>query len=131
MKEEGCLGFQEKKEWTIREWIENQGVPDYDEFGRLFKEITLHEFFQSGREFTPEQMENFFICCYNLDKFRKLIFNSTFFDRFNVDEDLRKKLESDDEELLRFAFRWVRFSLFGEKTLDVIGKPAESEEKDQ
>jgi len=131
MKEEGCLGFQEKKEWTIREWIENQGVPDYDEFGRLLKEITLHEFFQSGREFTPEQMENFFICCYNLDKFRKLIFNSTFFDRFNVDEDLRKKLESDDEELLRFAFRWVRFSLFGEKTLDVIGKPAESEEKDQ
>ncbi len=131
MKEEGCLGFGEKKEWTIGEWIENQGVPDYDEFGRLYKEITLHEFFQSGREFTPEQMENFFICCYNLDKFRDLLFNSSFFDRFRVDEDLKTKLETDDEELLRFAFRWVRFSLFGEKTLDVIGKTEEGGETNQ
>lgn len=120
MKEEGCLGFQESKQWTVREWIENQGVPDYDEFGRLYKEITLHEFFQSGREFTPEQMENFFICCYNLDRFRDLLFKSTFFDRFRVDDALKEKIQTDDEELLRFAFRWVRFSLLGEKTLEVI-----------
>jgi Fe-S-cluster containining protein len=125
MKEEGCLGFEEDQEWTVQAWMENQGVPDYDEMGRLFKEITLHDFFQSGRQLTPEKMEMFFIACYNLDKFRDLIFKSTFFDRFKVDDALKEKLQTDDEELLRFGFRWLRFSLFGEKTLEVVQKPKE------
>ena len=122
MKEEGCLGFEEDREWTVGGWMENQGVTEYDEMGRLFKEITLHDFFRTGQEMTPEKMEMFFIACYNLDKFRDLIFNSTFFERFKVEDSLKDKLGSDDEELLRFAFRWLRFSLFGEKTLEVVQK---------
>jgi len=119
MREEGCLGFEENKQWTVEEWIENQGISTFDEFGQLYKEITLHEFFRTGREITPEKMEMFFIALYNLDKFRKLLFNSTFFDRFTIEEQLEKKLKVDDEELLRFGFRWLRFSLFGEKTLEI------------
>ena len=126
MKEEGCLGFEEGKEWTVGEWMKNQGVGEYDEFGRLYKELTLHEFFESGREVTPEKMEMFFIACYNLDRFRNLLFHSTFFDRFKIDDDLRKKIETDDEELLRFGFRWLRFSLFGEKTIEFVDRNGDS-----
>lgn len=118
MKEEGCLGFAEDRKWTIREWIQNQGISEYDEMGHLYKEVTLHDFFQSGRQLTPEKMEMFFTACYNLDKFRKLLFESSFFDRFRVEDDLKAKMKTDDEELLRFGFRWLHFSLFGEKTIE-------------
>lgn len=120
MKEEGCCGFAEEQKWTVAEWIENQGIPEYDEEGRHFKEIALHSFFESGKELTPEKMEMFFIACYNLDKFRNLLFNSSFFTRFKVDDDLKEKIRESDDELLRFAFQWLRFSLFGEKTIKVI-----------
>ncbi len=131
MKEEGCLGFEEGKEWTVAEWMKNQGVGEYDEFGRLYKELTLHEFFESGREVTPEKMEMFFIACYNLDKFRNLLFHSTFFDRFKIDDGLKKKIETDDEELLRFGFRWLRFSLFGEKTIEFVDRNGDPGEKEK
>jgi len=38
-----------------------------------------------------------------------------------IDEDRIEKMKSDDMELLRFAFDWLRFSLFGEDTV----KPSE------
>jgi Fe-S-cluster containining protein len=37
MKEEPCDGFGEGTSWTIRKWMENQGVPPYDAMGALFK----------------------------------------------------------------------------------------------
>ncbi len=122
MKEEGCLGFKEDREWTVEEWMKNQGVPAYDEMGRLFKELTLHDSFSSEKQLSPEAMEMFYIACYNLDRFRDLLFNSSFLERFKIEDELREKLGNDDEELLLFAFRWLRFSLFGEKTLEVIDR---------
>ena len=32
-------------------------------------------------------------------------------------EELIEELREDDEALLRFAFRWLRFALFGEPTM--------------
>jgi hypothetical protein len=29
------------------------------------------------------------------------------------------KIKSNDEELLKFAFNWIKFSLFGEKTVKI------------
>jgi hypothetical protein len=34
-----------------------------------------------------------------------------------VDEDFVEEMRHDDEALLRFAFLWLRFSLFGEPTV--------------
>jgi hypothetical protein len=39
-----------------------------------------------------------------------------------VDEDFVEEMRYDDEALLRFAFLWLRFSLFGEPT--VKARPA-------
>jgi hypothetical protein len=43
-----------------------------------------------------------------------------------VDEDFVEEMRSDDEALLRFAFLWLRFSLFGEKTVKVKAEVAEA-----
>ena len=57
--------------------------------------------------------------CYDLDTFRHLVFQSSFLERFDVAPDLAERLKSDDFELLRFAFLWLRFALFGELTMKV------------
>lgn len=120
LRENVCKGYAEgKTEWTVRGWMENQGVPAYDEWGRLFKEITLHPFLLSGKAFDPAKMEMFHMVCYNLDKFRAFLFNSTFFNRFDVDSISIEKMKNDDEELLKFGFRWLKFSLYGEKTMEI------------
>ncbi len=58
-----------------------------------------------------------FTACYDLDKFREFVFDSTLLQRFEVDEDFVEEMRYDDEALLRFAFLWLRFSLFGEPTV--------------
>ena len=61
----------------------------------------------------------FYMASYNLDKFRGFIFESRFFDLFQVESDLKEKLASDDVELMKFGFDWLKFSLFGDKTIQI------------
>jgi hypothetical protein len=117
MKEDSCRGFDESRAWTVRDWLDNQGIDAYDEWGDAFKELTLHEFFDGGGTLPPEKLEMFFTACYDLDKFRTFVFESTLLDRFDVDDDFAHEMSFDDEALLRFAFLWLRFSLFGEPTV--------------
>ena len=122
LREDVCKGFEEDKEWRISEWRVNQGLEKYDEFGKLFKEITLHDYFGRGKQLDPPRMELFHMVCYNLDKFRRFVEESTFLNRFEIEPDLLEKILEDDEELLRFGFRWLKFALFAEKTIKI--KPA-------
>ncbi len=117
MQEEGCQGFEQAKEWTVKQWLDDQGVDEYDEWGEAFKELTLHKFFETGGSLSPERMHMLFVACYDLDKFREFVFQSTLLERFEVDEDLVEEMGYNDETLLRFAFLWLRFSLFGEPTV--------------
>jgi hypothetical protein len=118
LQEEGCRGFDEAPgQWTVREWITDQGIDEYDVWGEQWKELTLHEFFESGGVLSPEKMHMMFTACYDLDKFREFVFQSTLLKRFEVDEDFVEEMRYSDEGLLRFAFLWLRFSLFGEQTV--------------
>jgi Fe-S-cluster containining protein len=117
LKEEGCRGHEEPQECTVRQWFEDQGIEEYDRWGEQFKELTLHKYFEDGGVLSPEKMHMFFTACYDLDKFREFVFESTLLQRFDVDEDFVEEMRGDDEALLRFAFLWLRFSLFGEPTV--------------
>jgi Fe-S-cluster containining protein len=117
LKEEECKGFDEAHPWTVREWLDNQQVGPYDEWGEAFKELTLHKFFEDGGTLSPQKMHMFFTACYDLDRFREFVFGSTLLKRFEIDEDFVEEMRYDDEALLRFAFLWIRFSLFAEDTV--------------
>ena len=119
MKESPCLGFNEDRNWTIKEWLKNQGIDTYNEMGALFKEITLHDYFQRGGNLKPDKMEMFYIACYNLDKFKKFVFESTFLNRFIVEEEALEQIKTDDLALMKFAFAWLKFSLFNETTVKI------------
>ncbi|MEW6200491.1 MAG: YkgJ family cysteine cluster protein [bacterium] len=126
VKEDTCFGFNEDMEWTIREWVKDQGIDIYNKMGALFKEITLHEYFQRGGNLLPEKMEMFYMVSYNLDKFKIFLFESSFFRRFEVEDEMMEKIKSDEIELMKFGFNWLRFCLFGEKTMIVKEEEAEA-----
>jgi Fe-S-cluster containining protein len=114
-----CRGFEEEKQWTIREWIRDQGVEPYNEMGERFKQVAMHPWFNKGKDLSPQQIDMFFMTCYNLDAFRRMVFESSFLEKFEVDEELQKRIRHDDVELLKFGFDWLKFSLFGEPTMTI------------
>ncbi|MEJ2420194.1 MAG: YkgJ family cysteine cluster protein [Acidobacteriota bacterium] len=119
LKEDICHGHGCGKAFTIREWIENQGIETYDMMGASFKELMLHEFWSREEELAPEKMDMYYMALYDLDRFRRFVFESRFLELFDVDEMRAEVMKTDDTELLEFAVQWLRFSLFGEKTVKV------------
>jgi len=130
LRESVCKGFEEKKDRTVREWIKSEGIEEYNEMGEDFKELTLHRFFTDKGNLTPQKIEMFFMACYDVDKFRSFLFDSSFFEKFEIDERTRSKIKEDDVELLKFGYRWLRFALFGEKTIPVRGEILEAKKEE-
>ncbi len=119
LEEERCLGHREAREWTVARWREDQGLLEREPLDRAFDELVGHPWFIGGRRLDRRRQALAFMGLYDLDRFRTFVFESTFLSRFVVDAELAARLAVDDEELLLFAFRWLRFALFGEPTLSI------------
>lgn len=119
VKEKHCMGFEEDKEWTLEEWTANEGVDEYNLMNDEWMEIITSPRGLGNGNDVSKKVQMFYMSSYNLDRFRDFLLQSGFFKRFEVEDSLQDILAYDDEELLRFAFRWLRFSLFGEKTINI------------
>lgn len=128
MKEDHCKGFNRPTKWSIKEWMEDQGVKSFDEFGELFKNITLHPRFATGWKPTPKFVEIYWLALYDLDRFRIFVLESTFLNRFEIDEEELASYQTDDESLLRLGFKWVKMALFGEKTIPIRDEQGQKEQ---
>jgi Fe-S-cluster containining protein len=117
-----CLGFKEDKQTTTREWKKDQDIHTFDEMNQPYKEITRHDYFMNGNKLDQGKAKLLYRACYDIDAFRKFIFESRFFDIYDVEKDVIEKIKSNDEELLSFGYRWVKFSLFSEDTLKLKDK---------
>ena len=67
---------------------------------------------------------------YNIDQFRKFVFESSFLRKFVIEADELEKLKTDDIALLRFGYRWLRYALFGEGTMTIRDEVAEDKKKE-
>jgi len=117
VNESHCQGFKEERVWTLTEWLDHEGVSEYNAVNDQWLEIIGSKKSLGPKESIQKKIRMFFMASYNLDKFRGFIFQSSFFELFDVDGDLRERLKSDDVALMAFAFGWLKFSLFGEKTM--------------
>ncbi len=115
--EEHCLGFREDREWSLEEWMANEGVDEYNAMNDQWLEIVTSQKSLGKKEDIPRKIQMFFMASYNLDRFRRLIFETRFFDLFQVKAEKVEALAVDDVLLMHFAFEWLKFSLFGEKTI--------------
>lgn len=114
--ESHCLGFREEKEWTVEEWIQDQGVRLYNEMNRPWMEIVTSKNPRLN-ELTEQKLGMFYMVSYNLDRFRDFVFQTKFFKVFDVSPGEIERVASDEVELMKLGMRWLRFALFGEDTL--------------
>ena len=123
VQEDHCLGFKEEKSWNIDEWLSSEGVDAYNAMNDPWMEIVTSRKSLGPRKEIPRKLQMFSMASYNLDVFRKFLFKSRFFDLFHVDLDRQEGLAEDDVALMLFAFDWLKFSLFGEKTIPLKTGP--------
>jgi len=115
--EDHCLGFQEEREWAVAEWMTSEGMDEYNAMNDQWLEVITSSKSLGQEKEIPRKIQMFSMASYNLDKFRLFVFESRFFDVFEVPSDLRDRLASDDVALLNYAMDWLKFSLFGENTI--------------
>jgi hypothetical protein len=114
VKEPHCKGFEEDKNWTIREWREDQGVDVRDEMNKEWMELVMRRKSFGYQATLSEQAKRmFFMASTDLDQFRSFIFESSFLQTYDVDQETLDKIREDDVELLMFSYRVLASMLFG------------------
>lgn len=119
VREEHCRGFEQPREWKVAEWLEDQGMLEYNRMNDLLMELYVH--MVRGREIvlSARHLQMFVMACYNTERFRDFIFSSPFLEKFDLDRKLVDSIREDDVKLLEFAFQWLKFALFQEPTMKV------------
>jgi Fe-S-cluster containining protein len=113
VKEAHCLGFEEDREWTVEEWREDQGVDLRDKVNDGWLDLMVRKkSLPLSLKLSEESKQMFFMICYNIDKFRTFVFNSSFLDRYEIPLDKIEEIRADDVKLLEFGFEWLKASFF-------------------
>ena len=120
VKEEHCKGHEEKTEWTVREWRKDQGVDLCDEMNRGWMELVMRKK-SFGRQATLSEQgqKMFFMASTDTDKFRAFVFESSFLDKYEIDQETIDLIKEDDIALMKFSFRYLASSLFGTQDLKI------------
>ncbi|OCC15255.1 hypothetical protein DBT_1378 [Dissulfuribacter thermophilus] len=112
VRESDCRGFKDCKSWTVEEWVQHEGLSEYNEFNDLFSEL-IHAKNKSGvGQLNADQIEMFYMGCYDIDSFREFFLEGPNLDRYMEDEATIQKLQEDELELLKYGIRWVKKKLF-------------------
>jgi hypothetical protein len=118
IKEDHCKGFEEDKNWTIDEWRKDQGSDLYDDMNRGWMEILIKKkSFGDNKEFPKIKNQMFFMLTTDTDYLREFIFGSSFSELYDIPQERLEKVKTDDAELLKLGFEWLRSAMFAEQTL--------------
>jgi Fe-S-cluster containining protein len=137
VREAHCLGHESDKTWTVREWRKNQGVEPYDEINRDWMEIMLRKkSFGFQADLSEQSRGMFFMVSSNVDRLKRFIFESSFLDKYDVEQETLDAIKTDEVALLRFGLKWLQTALFGadkvklkDETLKAYKEKAEKEAK--
>lgn len=117
---ERCHGLVKGDPWKVRDWLRGQGATQSKEADGSWESLVSHVRMQGLNDVdNPQVQQMLMMALYDLDRFREFVFNSSFLDRFEMDEDTLFAIKTDEEALLDLGYRWVRFGLLGQKTLEL------------
>jgi uncharacterized protein len=114
-----CHGHRENRMFSVKEWIRYQKIDAFNMMNDLWAEIDsifMTNPWRGEGSGGPKQQLAFMIC-YNIDTFRKYASDNKVLDQFRLSRDQKRRIETDDSELLRFGFQWLKFLLKGKSNL--------------
>jgi len=113
VREAHCLGFDEDRSWTVLEWRQDQGVDVHDRINAQWSDLIVRKrSFPPNMHWTEQTKQMFFMASYNIDTFRKFVFESSFLKRYPMEAQTLEKIKSDDVDLLEFGLKWLKGLLF-------------------
>jgi Fe-S-cluster containining protein len=119
VKEDHCHGHFEDRKLTIDEYRKEQGLEEYDEHGRAWRQLIL-KVKSAGPaigNMSKTSLRFFFMACYDIDRFREFVRSTGFSTTYDIDDTTREALLTDDMALLRFGDRMIRQIMYGEETI--------------
>jgi Fe-S-cluster containining protein len=119
VKEDHCKGHFEEREITIKDYRKEQGLEEYDDQGRGWRQLIL-KMKSAGPaigSLSRTSLQFFFMACYDVDRFREFIKSEGFNATFEIDEATRQTLYTDDLALLKFGEQMILQIMFGEETI--------------
>jgi len=117
IEEPHCKGFGQKTGQTVKQWLNGQDVEKYNqENDKLMELISLKNRILPGK-LEGAQSDLFYLALYDLDEFRAQIFEKDRLKDFPLSDNLLRKIKTDDEALLDLGIDWVKYMLFGVKSL--------------
>jgi Fe-S-cluster containining protein len=119
IREPGCCGYEEGKEWTIGTWRIEQGVDVYDEMNKEWSEIQLRRDNPGQPTLDKNKQPLIYMASYDIDRFRKFVFESKLLDIIDVDSEEIEKIKTDEIALMKFGFKYLKYILMLEETLKV------------
>ncbi|MBW2450147.1 MAG: YkgJ family cysteine cluster protein [Deltaproteobacteria bacterium] len=112
LRESHCLGFEEGKTRTLRQWIDEQGLAVYNENNdKLMQIISLKNRLIQG-PLDMKSSHHFYTALYDLDDFRLQIQNNGLLDNFDVNSNIMDAALENDVALLDLALIWIKHVLF-------------------
>ena len=119
VKEPHCHGHNEPRQISIEDYRREQGVVEYDELGRGWRQLVLKKKSSGPTIGAPSKrsLQLWFMACYDLDRFRDFIASTAFNEVYDIPWDEMQKILSTDNELMLFAFRFLRQTMFGEESI--------------
>ncbi|MDK9709278.1 MAG: YkgJ family cysteine cluster protein [Desulforhopalus sp.] len=114
-----CLGHSEKRTHSVNSWIRNQKLFEHNLINDLWTEIdTLFSTNPwKGEGAAGEKQQLAFLVCYNIDEFRRFSQKNRLIGYFQLEKDVRRNIEKDDCELLKFGFEWLKLIFSGVSSL--------------
>ena len=114
-----CLGHKEDDTFTVKEWIRNQRIHEYNLMNDLWAEVDT--IFSSnpwkGEGVGGPKQQLAFMVCYNIDGFRQFLGENRLIQQYRVAKAWKQRIRNQDEELLKFGFEWLKLLLGGKSSL--------------
>lgn len=125
-----CLGLEADRTLALTEWIEEQEIPIYQQMEAPFKKIVANELLHNKKITNKKIQEMYYMACYDLDRFRRFVLESTFMQRFEVEPQLAEKIKEDDVELYHLAMKWLEYGLLAQQVLKVKPNVMEAKKRE-
>ncbi len=124
VRESDCKGFKGGKERSVSEWIEHEGLRPYNEMNDIFNRLFHIKKTANIGQLNADQIEIFYMGCYDIDGFREYFLNGPNLDRYMEDEEVIAKIKNDEFALLKYAINWVEKKLFTGGSCIACGLPS-------
>jgi Fe-S-cluster containining protein len=114
-----CRGHHEDRRWTAQQWMADQQMGAYNDinarWARIVSRFRNNPFGPAGIDSPAMKMA--FMASFNVDTFRRFVFDSSFLSRFDVPQERLEEARRSDTALLLLGFDWIRRFLFREGPL--------------